>query len=564
VFILEFAARCLLVLRRGICYAARMKMHNLTALVALVCTLLACQPAAHKELAPAAKPAPGDVLVISSLGDASNLIPMLASDSASHEVAGFIYNGLVKYDKDFRIVPDLAASWEVLDGGKRLRFHLRKDVRWHDGQPFTARDVMFTYKLMIDPKTPTAYADKYLLVKQAKQLDDYTVEFSYEKPFAPALISWGALQVLPEHLLKGKDVATSTLSRAPVGTGPYKFKSWVSGSRIVLVANDDYFAGRPHLNAISYRVIPDGGTQFMELMAGGIDMMGLEPLQYLRQTSTAAFKRNYTKYKYLADGYSYLGFNLKRQPFNDVRFRQAVACAIDKNEIIKGALMGLALPANGPYKPGTYWYNKAVTSGGYDPARAKALLKEMGYADTNADGLLEKNGQTLKFTIVTNQGNDIRSKTAQIIKERLKQVGIQVDIRVVEWTAFLKDFIDKGDFDAVILAWNILQDPDLFNVWHSSQTFKGGLNFVGYKNAEVDELLIKGRETYDDAARKRCYDRIQEILAVEQPYVFLYVPYALPAVSSRIKGIVPAPAGVTYNIEDWFVPAGQQKYQAIP
>ncbi len=541
-----------------------MKLNNLAALLTLAFIVLACQAPANKASSPAGQPAPGDVLVLAALGDASNLIPMLASDSASHEVAGFVYNGLVKYDKDFNIVPDLAERWEILDSGKRLRFHLRRDVRWHDGQPFTARDVMFTYKLMIDPRTPTAYADKYLLVKQAKQLDDYTVEFSYAKPFAPALISWGALQVLPEHLLRGVDVAASKLTRAPVGTGPYKFKSWVSGSRIVLVANDDYFAGRPHLNAISYRIIPDAGTQFMELMAGGVDMMGLEPLQYLRQTGTPAFKRNYTKYKYLSDGYAYLGFNLRRQPFSDVRFRQAVAYAINKDEIVKGALMGLALPATGPYKPGTNWYNAKVATYAYDPAKAKALLAEMGYADENADGLLEKDGKVLRFTIVTNQGNDIRSKTAQIIKERLKQVGIQVDIRIVEWTAFLKDFIDKNDFDAVILAWNILQDPDLFNVWHSSQSFKGGLNFVGYKNAELDELLVKGRETYDDAARKRCYDRVQEILAAEQPYVFLYVPYALPAVSSRIKGIVPALAGITYNIEDWYVPAGQQKYQAIP
>ena len=526
--------------------------------------LLACQDPAHKELSAPAKPAPGDVLVIAALGDASNLVPMLASDSASHEVAGFVYNGLVKYDKDFNIVPDLAERWEILDAGKRLRFYLRKDVRWHDGQPFTARDVMFTYGLMIDPKTPTAYADKYLLVKQARQLDDYTVEFTYAEPFAPALISWGALQVLPAHLFKGRAVATSSLTRAPVGTGPYKFKSWTSGSRIVLVANDDYFAGRPHLNAINYRIIPDPGTQFMELMAGGIDMMGLQPLQYLRQTNTPAFKRNCNKYKYLSDGYAYLGFNLRRKPFSDVRFRQAVAYALNKDEIVKGALMGLGLPATGPYKPGTSWHNPTVAGYAYDPARAKALLKDLGYADTNADGLLEKDGRVLRFTIVTNQGNDIRSKTAQIIKERLKQVGIQVDIRVVEWTAFLKDFIDKHDFDAVILAWNILQDPDLLNVWHSSQTFKGGLNFVAYKNAEVDELLVKGRSTFDERERKRCYDRIQVILAAEQPYIFLYVPYALPADSSRIRGIAPAPAGITYNIEDWYVPAGQQKYQAIP
>ncbi len=517
--------------------------------------------------APAAadsRPVDGDILVLSSIGDASNLIPMLSTDSASHQVAGLIYNGLVKYDKDYTIVPDLASSWDIKKNGKLIRFHLRKDVFWHDGRKFTAKDVMFTFKTMIDPKTPTAYASDYKLVKEARVIDDYTFEVVYDKPLAPALISWGSLQMLPEHLLKGKDISKSELARKPVGTGPFKFKKWETGSRIVLEANERYFDGKPPLMGILYRIIPDQNTEFMELKAGNIDFMGLTPLQYLRQTAAPDFTSRYNKYKYLADGYTFLGFNLTRAPFNDVRVRRAMAYAIDKQEIIKGVLMGLGEEATGPYKPGTRWYNPNVQRYPYDPDKARALLKEAGYTDGNGDGVVDKGGEPLSFTIITNQGNPLREKTLQIIQERLKAVGVQAKIRVIEWTSFLKNYVDKGDFDAVLLGWNITQDPDNHTVWHSSNAVKGGLNFIYYKNQEVDRLLEEGRSTFNEEERRKAYFKFQEILASDQPYVFLYVPYSLPVVSSRIHGIVPAPAGITYNLEKWYVPEELQKHKVVP
>ena len=234
----------------------------------------------------------------------------------------------------------------------------------------------------------------------------------------------------------------------------------------MLERNERYFDSPPNLMAVLLRVIPDQNTQFMELRAGNIDIMGLSPLQYLRQTDSADFNRRYTKYKYLADGYTFLGFNLERKPFDDVRVRQAIAHAIDKEEIIKGVLMGLGEEATGPYKPGTKWHNPKVKRYAYDPGKALALLKEAGYEDTDRDGFVDRNGVPFSFTIVTNQGNPLREKTAQIIQERLKEVGIQVKIRVIEWTVFLKEYVDRGNFDAIILGWNIIQDPDIHNVWH--------------------------------------------------------------------------------------------------
>jgi peptide/nickel transport system substrate-binding protein len=302
----------------------------------------------------------------------------------------------------------------------------------------------------------------------------------------------------------------------------------------------------------------------MELKAGNIDFMGLTPLQYLRQTATPDFTEKYNKYKYLADGYTFLGFNLTKAPFNDVKVRQAIAYAVDKQEIIKGVLMGLGEEAVGPYKPGTKWFNANVQRYPYDVNKAKALLKEAGFEDRNNDGIVEKNGAPFTFTLITNQGNPLREKTAQIVQERLKGVGIQVKIRIIEWTSFLKNYVDKGSFDVVLLGWNIPQDPDNYTVWHSSNAVPGGLNFIQYKNPEVDKLLENGRSTFNEEERKTAYFKFQEILAKDQPYVFLYVPYSLPAVSSRIRNIKPATAGITYNLEKWYVPKAQQKYQVVP
>ncbi len=209
-------------------------------------TFWACPGGQDKTEAPAgatqgvAEPAYGDIMVEGSIGDASNLIPLLASDSASHEVAGKVYNGLVKYDKNINIVGDLAESWDISPDGLAITFHLRKGVRWHDGRPFTAEDVLYTYRITIDPKTPTAYAGDFLKVKKAEVLDPHTFRVMYERPFAPALMSWGAA-VLPKHLLDGKDITRSPLARRPIGTGPYQFKEWVTGQKIVLTANPDYF-----------------------------------------------------------------------------------------------------------------------------------------------------------------------------------------------------------------------------------------------------------------------------------------------------------------------------------
>jgi len=501
----------------------------------------------------------GDIIVRGDIGDASNLIPILASDSASHSIAGLIYNGLVKYDKDMNIVGDLAESWDISDDGLVITFHLRKGVKWHDGKPFTAKDVLYTYQVTVDPKTPTAYAGDFLKVKKAEVLDDYTFRVTYDKPFAPSLISWSSA-VLPRHLLEGQDITKSSLARHPVGTGPYLFKEWLAGQKIVLVSNADYFEGRPYVDGHVTRIIPDMATMFLELRARNIDMMGLTPLQYTRQTENNLFRQSFDKYRYLAFAYTYLGYNLKHPFFADKRVRQAISYAINKEEIISGVLLGLGKPATGPYKPGTWAYNENVKTYSYNPQKARELLRAAGWTKTNNDGFLEKDGRPFTFELVTNQGNETRQKCAEIIQRQLKEVGIDVKIRILEWAAFINDFINKRRFEAVILGWTIPLDPDAYDVWHSSKTAPEELNFISYKNPEVDALLEKARSTFDQKLRKKYYDRFQEILVEDQPYTFLYVPDELVIISKRFRGIEPAPIGLSHNFIKWYVPKDEQKY----
>jgi peptide/nickel transport system substrate-binding protein len=235
------------------------------------------QTGKEQSLSEKAQPAYGDLLIQGSIGDASNLIPLLASDSASHDISGLIFNGLLKYDKNLNLVGDLAESWEVSPDGLTITFKLRNGVKWQDGKGFTAEDIMFGYQTIINPNTRTAYSGDYREVKQATVVDRYTFRVIYHRPFAPGLSSWGSLVVLPKHILEGQNINTTPFSRNPVGTGPYKFKEWKTGEKIVLVANPDYFDRRPYVDGFIYRIIPDPATMFLELKAGGLDFMGLSP-----------------------------------------------------------------------------------------------------------------------------------------------------------------------------------------------------------------------------------------------------------------------------------------------
>jgi len=514
-----------------------------------------------------ARPVYGDTLIEALLGDIQGLIPNITSDSASHTIGDLIYSGLVKRDGSLRLVGDLAESWTVSRDCRNMTFQLKKNVKWHDGRPFTADDVVFTYQAMVNPKTPTAYKEDFKAVESIEAVDAHTVRVRYARPYAKALQSWST-NMLPRHLLESY-VAEGRLREAPqnrespVGTGPYRFKEWRTGEKVVLTANRDYYETGPYLSRLVYRIIPSQATIFLELKAKAIDSSStLTALQYKRQTDYPGFRRAYQKFRYPSSAYTYFGFNLKDPRFADKRVRQAFAHAISKQELIEGVRLGLGREATGPYKPGTWVYNPNVKRYPHDLERARQLLAEAGWREKNGDGLLVKDGKPFTFTLMTNQGNDERKKIAELIQASLRELGVGVDIRILEWASFIKEYVKKRRFEAIVLGWGIGLDPDQYEIWHSSKTGPDDLNHISYANPEVDEMLERGRSSCFEDERKKYYDRLQEILAEDQPVVFLYFPDALPVVATRVYGVVETPNGIGFNFTEWFVPRSLQRYTA--
>ena len=442
-------------------------------------------------------PAHGDTFIEATIGDIAGLIPNITSDGASHEVGDLIYDGLVKADKDLNFVGAMAESWEFSPDCLELTWKLRRDIKWHDGHPFTAEDVLFTYQAMINPKTPTAYKEDFLAVKSAEVIDPYTFRVRYRVPYAKAVQSW-SMWMLPKHLLE-RYVADGKLKESPensrpVGTGPYRFQEWKSGEKVVLVSNNEYYQGRPYLGRVVYRVIPNQGTIFLELKAKGVDLASLTAIQYARQTEYPAFRKAFRKYRYPSSAYTYFGFNLKDPRFADRRVRQAFAHAIDKQELHGRCPHGPRAGGDGTDQAGVLGvHQRGDQRYDYSPEKAKALLAEAGWKD-NGDGVLrDKDGKAFSFTIRTNQGNEERKKVAEILQQRLGAIGVKTEIQVIEWASFIKEFIKKKRFEAVVLGWGIGNDPDQYSVWHSSQMGPDHLNQISYANPEVDHLLEKGR-----------------------------------------------------------------------
>ncbi len=499
---------------------------------------------------------PGGTMIDAMTGEPSGLIAMIAGESAASAIAGNIFNSLLKYDKNLDLTGELAQSWEVSADQRTITFHLKPNLKWADQQPLSSADVLFTWQKVTDDNTRTPYGSDFKLVSKAEAPDAQTFRVTYAVPYAPALDTWAGLHILPKHLLQDQDINNTAFARHPVGSHYYKLSDWKNGQYLKLSRNPYASQGQANIEHLLSRIIPDKAAQFLELSADNIDSMALNPIQYARIfPSRPDLSNNIGLYKELGNSYSYMGFNLKRKPFDDVRVRQAINYAIDKQEIIDGVLLGLGEPVASPYKPGTRWSNPKLKPYPYDPNKARALLREAGFADTNGDGILEKDGKPFSFEILTNQNKE-REMTAVLIQRRLKEVGIEVNIRVLEWASFLGRFIKPKQFDAVVLGWSLSLDPDQYGIWHSSQQAPGQFNFISYSNPQADKLLEAGRIELNPDKRMKIYHAFSKILLEDSPVIYLSAGYGLSAIHKRVKGISsPAPAaGIGHNTYEWFIP----------
>jgi len=471
----------------------------------------------------------------------SRLNPILSTDKTSADVAKWMFNSLVTYDKNAKVIPELAQSYRFVDD-TTLIFELRHDVTWSDGVPFSAKDVLFTYNTILSPKIFTPYSSSFTHILHVKMLDDFTVEVKYKYPYFKALEVW-MMEILPEHLLKNEtDLMTSKFNQAPIGTGPYILSHFEISHDITLKANPHYFIHKPNLDEMIFHYLPDRSSEFLMLKSGKLDVGSLSPLQVERQINDD-FKKQYTIYDETGSSYSYVGFNLKSEKFKDPRVREAISLAINRQELVDILSFGHGKVCTGPFLPGTGAFNSDVKAPKQDIAKAKALLKEAGYDETHP----------LEFVLSTS-ANGSGSYAAQILQYQLQKAGIVMKLRIMEWQAFLNTVILPHNFETVLLGWSLSIKPDAYSIWHSESMRKGGFNFIGYENHEVDTLIKQAEKTVDQSQFDAIYRKIFAKIVADNPYLFLVIPNDITAVNKQITPVSSSIIGITHNLIDWQKP----------
>lgn len=500
----------------------------------------------------------GDTLVIRLGAEPGTLNPILATDAYAADVLGFVGESLLRRNLDrLELEPELAESWEESPDHLTYLFRLRRNVRWHDGTPFTAEDVRYSLERILDPTVDAAHLRNYYQdVEAVDVLDPYTVRFRYRRPYFRALEICGTLPLVPAHVYREGDFHQHPHNRSPLGTGPYRFVSWETGRQIVLERFPGYW-GRPvFLDRIVFRILTDSTVALQILKKRELDWMGLTPLQWHRQTGSERFEERFAKLKFFEPYYSYIGWNARRPWFEDRKVRTALSLLVDRRKILDRLLFGMGVIVSGSAYVNSPEYDASVAPLPYDPTRARDLLAEAGWTDEDGDGVLDRKGIPFRFEFLISSGSVLAEQLATILKEDLSRVGIRMEIRKLEWAAFIQQ-IQERKFDAVTLGWSLSVESDPYQLWHSSQAL-GGSNFVGFANPEADRIMEEARVTFDRSKRIALYHQFHRILHEEQPYTFLFCTESLMALDRRFHNVQVHKLGLYPR--EWFVPADLQRY----
>lgn len=445
-----------------------------------------------------------------------------------------IYNCLVQYRLEgdaIEVVPDLAESWEAASDLSEYTFKLKSGVTWHDGQPLTAEDVKFTMDAVLDPNVNASGRGVVSSIDSTEVVDDQTVKFVLKYPFASLPIMLGYNKpIVPKHLLEGQDLnEPAEFLRKPIGTGPFKFQEFVQGSHLAVEANPDYFEGAPLLDGIIFKIIPDGNARVAQVRSGEIDFTVIEPAQIDALSGVDNVEIRYVPQV----NYYFFAINHSSPKMQDVRVRQALVYAINRQAIVDQVLKGHGKVATGPINPllGPY-YNPDVPTYDYDPERAAALLEEAGWTK-GSDGILT-NAQGEKLTIRFNgpKGYPAMEQVITYAQQEYQKLGIQVTLEIVDWPVHL-DMYHNLEYDLLMEWWITPPDADLYDHYHSESSS----NWWAYKNPEIDDLIVKARSEPDEQRRIELYHELQRKLAEDVPVVYLYYPEEIQAMSTRTKDL---------------------------
>jgi len=472
----------------------------------------------------------------------------------SNLVNRVIFSGLTRPGEDLAPAPHLAESWQASEDGMVWTFNLRDDVKWHDGEQFTAEDVAFTFNdIVLNPDMGANGASNFKTVDHVEVVEEFIVDFHMKSANAalPAYLGFNA-EILPEHKLKGQDPweLTSFNKEAPIGTGPFKVGKYISGQSVELVANPDFYLGEPNLDTVIFKIVPDANTQIAQALSGELDLFVLEDKASIDRVKSSnnleVIANDTTKYFWIS-------LNQENELFTDVKVRQAFLHAIDRQAIIDTVLKGYAKIADAAITPNqAVYYTDEVTRYDYDPEKAKQLLEEAGWSDTDGDGILDKDGKKFSFLFEVAQQGDLEP-VSQMVHQYLKEVGLDVQLKTLEWNTMIQKNVIQRDYEMILNWWAYPTDPDVFAQHFSGNAGKGN-NIPGYQDEKLDELLLKGQQTSESEERAEIYKEAQQYMSETLPYLYLWYPQEISVVSKRLKG---APemylGGKLYYVNEWWV-----------
>ncbi|MFN8926759.1 MAG: ABC transporter substrate-binding protein [Rhodospirillales bacterium] len=470
--------------------------------------------------------------------DAQTLDPRLMRDTTAYRVVNLLFSGLIQLDETLTPKPDLATSWENPDP-RTWVFTIRTDAKFHDGSPVTAEDIVYTYETTLDPKLNARFRSLYTPIDKIEAVGANQIRMTLKEPYAP-LLSYLDLGIVPKKLAEGG----ADLSNAPVGSGPFRLARWQKGSRISLAANPDHFGGRPGVNGIDFVVVPDNTARAQAFEAGDLELIQspLSPRDIKRLEGNSRFAKSIST----GIAVTYVNFNTANPLLADPRMRRALAMMVDQATIVGQIYEGTDKPATSLLLSASSWsYSADVKQPAFDPKAAVALLNEMGWRDTNRDGVLDKDGRKLSIVLSTHAEDPNRIQTVEYMQNVMKQNGIDATIRVTDWPAF-SGGVQQGQHEVALLGWTLLVDPD--RLMYAQLHSKGGLNWGKYANAEVARLLDAGRAAQTLPARAAAYRDAARILGQEVPYYVLseqgYQVFHVPA----LQGFRADPRGMLRSL----------------
>lgn len=467
------------------------------------------------------------------------------ADRNSEVLAVQITDSLVQYDANAQLVPRLATDWEWSPDHLELTFRLRTDVRWHDGQPFTAADVVFSVEAVRRPAVENRpFAPLFAEVVEVIAVDDHTVRVRYLRPNADALEAW-RLPMLPKHVAaRDTDLLTGEFARHPVGCGPFRFVHYRPGEEIALQANDEYWDGRPTIDRLVFRLVPDQRTALLALLGGGLDVMTTSPESW-RATLESPEGSRLGHLVYYAFGVWQIGFNQDgTNPFfADPRVRRALLLALDRPTFLDSVLLGLALPAATSFHPQLRWTDPGISPWPYDPETARRLLDAAGWRDSDGDGIRDRDGRPFQFTLLVASGSlALIDHMAAWQQQSWREIGVRAEVRKLEWAHF-REVRAAHEFEAMQGHFGFTPSPDHFDLYHSSAR-EAGSNFVGFSDAEVDRLVELGRTVFDVDERRRILHALQRRLHELQPIACLF-HFGSPVLHDpRLSGLQPSPLDI--------------------